>query len=250
MKTQQYLTIVTLFSSFANSFPQSRRSNTELATPPEVAVLARTITIGDTTTTIGGFTVGNPGDGGSPVTTFSGAMGNFRLPEQTDAPVSTSTQSGPAHRTTPSNEPVPTNPWNAVCPVPSMFTINNFVFVSGKGGDVSFTVTYGNGTISCPTQGQEVFSLGFYDMSCNNGSVHAQTDGSSWILVQERYTCPGATGSGSNSAALTAWTNYTTFGESLFCDTDDAAVQTCLQLNPNIEFPVLNYETAGSITSK
>lgn len=88
------------------------------------------------------------------------------------------------------SKPAPTNPWNAACPVPSTFTINNFVFVSGKGGDVSFTVTYGNTTYSCPQEGQEAFGLGYYDLNCgDNRQVHAQTDGSSWILINERYTC-------------------------------------------------------------
>lgn len=106
MKTSQYLTIATLCSSFANCFPQgfnpSRRSNAVLASTPEdpeyyVVVKARTITIGDTTTTIKGFTIGNPGETG-PYTTFSAA--DDRLPDPTDAPIATSVQSRKAHKTT------------------------------------------------------------------------------------------------------------------------------------------------------
>ncbi|CZR61072.1 uncharacterized protein PAC_10968 [Phialocephala subalpina] len=221
MMPQQYLTIVAFLVSFVTCFPHSRsshRSNTLANTPedPEyIVAVARTITIGNFISTISGFTVGNPGD--------LCAFIYIKLEYANFVRAST---------------PTVTKPWNSECPIPSKFVINNFVSVSGRGGDVSFTITYGNDTYTCPVSGTEIFANRYYDVNCDNGSrVKVQTDGSSWISISEQFPC----------AALPF--NYTSFGDSLFCDIDDAGVLTCLQLDPNIQIPVLHYEIGSQITS-
>ncbi|KAE8453700.1 hypothetical protein EG329_009211 [Mollisiaceae sp. DMI_Dod_QoI] len=252
MKIQQFLATVAFCVSVANCFPQvfrsSRRSNVaSVDTPgdPEYGVvLARTITIGDITATISGITLGSPGDV-HPVTTFSGTgTADPQTPGSTGAPITTATEVTKAHKTTSSDAPIATNPWNEACPIPPTFTINNFVSVSGKGGDVSFTITYGNDTYACPLAPREIFALGYYDIHCDNGGrVEVQTDGSSWIFINQKFRCSAV----AYTATLRAWSNYTSFGASLFCDTDDTGVRTCLQLDPNIEIPVLNYGSGGTI---
>ncbi|KAF8867304.1 hypothetical protein BDZ45DRAFT_9657 [Acephala macrosclerotiorum] len=196
MKSQQYLPIAAIIISFATCFPHfrpSRRLNTlanMLEDPEYVEILARTTTIGDFTSTISGFTVGNPGDIGA-LTTFSGtATANARVADSTSLSATSTTQGTKPHKTSSSDAPVATNPWNSACPVPSKFINNNFVSVSGKGGDASFTITYGNDTYTCPLSGTEVFANGYYDMNCDNGGrARVQTDRSSWISISEQFPC-------------------------------------------------------------
>lgn len=107
MRSHQYLTIIAFLFSFTNCFPQnvnpSRRSNAYLASTPEdpenIAVLARTITIGDNTVTVGNFTVGKPRDAGA-ATAFATETADLRTLETTTGPTATATEPSKSHKAT------------------------------------------------------------------------------------------------------------------------------------------------------
>ena len=140
----------------------------------------------------------------STATSTSKTTSSSTSPKTTSAPPSSSKTSVPPPTTTSEHPEIfpsasltdhlasppaqVTNPWNAQCPIPSSYTINDFKSTDGASGSVSLTITYGSGTFTCPDG--EDFYQGTYSINCDDdGLVEVNTDGATWLWVQEWFWC-------------------------------------------------------------
>ncbi|PMD32445.1 hypothetical protein L207DRAFT_590734, partial [Hyaloscypha variabilis F] len=138
------------------------------------------------------------------------------------------------------------NPWQADCPVPTTFYVNDFSFSNNS---VILTVSYNNGTFLCPNTAANIITYnGIYDMYCDDdGLVRVLTDGFSWIWISQWSWC-GAIPTTTGDPVLEAVSNYTTFGDTLDCDQDDNGnTIDCLQNTVNFAIPVQTFDIGGSI---
>ncbi|CZS90632.1 uncharacterized protein RCO7_06825 [Rhynchosporium graminicola] len=160
------------------------------------------------------------------------------------------TKTSPSAATMTTKPPSSTNPYSATCPIPTSYTINNFISYDGPGGDVALTISYGSAVFTCPnTFAHSSSSNGRFTLDCDDdGLVKIVTDGFSYINVQQKFWCDEVPKPPGSYATLQASANYTIPAGTLFCEIDDINIRTCLQLDPDITIPVQSYTSGGTIS--
>ncbi|KAK0102998.1 hypothetical protein ONS95_000818 [Cadophora gregata] len=230
----------------SSSIKTTSSTSTSTTSPPPPTTKSTT----STTSTTSSSTSPPP----TPTTSKTTSTSKSTTPPITQPPTTsktsstTKTTSPPV--TTTAKLPASTNPYSAACPIPSTYTINNFISYDGPGGDVAFTISYGDGVFTCPNKFEHsTSSNGRFTLDCDDdGLVRVVTDGFSYVYVTEKFWCGEVPGPAGSYATLQSSANYTFPADTLFCDTDDINIRTCLQLDPDIVIPAQTYSAGGTIS--